>query len=397
MHAIYPVGAYRVSELTRSYRSPGWGVPVVVQRSGVAGRYPAEEFLSAESGFAATALLRPTPGGRACLELYDPLHPAPGATPPVVPLAYDISAPFALRLVSSPALRSDWLSFFGVDRPTREGLFFIEPYQPGKIPIVLVHGVLSNPVAWVDLANDLRAVPGFADRYQLWAFRYATGKPFLESAAFLRRDLYRAAAAVDPAGCDPAMHQVTLIGHSMGGLVSELQAACSGDRLWNAVANRPLGAIVASDASRRALQEMFFFNPQPNVACIISIAAPHQGSNLAARPIGRLGSALAQHDPERVARHAELVRDNPGVFSEELTRGVPTSIDMLEPESAVLQAIAALPRSPRVEYHTIFGYGRWSLGQGPGDGVVPIDSALSPWAASQVGVEAPHTHIHRRL
>ena len=35
---------------------------------------------------------------------------------------------------------NDWLSFFGVDMPTEQGLFFLEPYQPGKIPVVMVHG-----------------------------------------------------------------------------------------------------------------------------------------------------------------------------------------------------------------------------------------------------------------
>jgi pimeloyl-ACP methyl ester carboxylesterase len=395
--ALYPVGEYRTKALSRVYRYGSWGVPVVVERRRPPVLYPEEEFLTPGTMFAATALLRPSPLGGAVLELFDPLHALPCSAPLGKTLARDISAPFALRLISSPEIQSDWLSFFGVDMPTREGLFFIEPYQRGKIPVVLVHGVLSNPTAWVDLANDLRAVPGFSDHYQLWAFRYSTSAPFLESASRLRRDLYRAVAIVDPASADPALSQIVLIGHSMGGLVCELQAASSQDRLWNAIANRPMGQIVASQEARQALQDMFFFVPQLNVRRVISIGSPHQGSSWAVRPIGRLGAALAQPSVDRAARHELLLESNPGVFSDEVTARAPTSIDMLRPDSALLKAIASLPTSPCVKMHTIFGYGRENLIDGAGDGVVPINSALSPKAASQLGIEASHTTIHRRL
>ena len=74
-------------------------------------------------------------------------------------------------------------------RVSEDGLFLIEPYQRGKIPVVFSHGLLSNPATWMDLANDLRATPGFADHYQIWGYRYATGGPFLYASAKLRRDL----------------------------------------------------------------------------------------------------------------------------------------------------------------------------------------------------------------
>lgn len=394
--AVHPVGEYRAKPLSRQYRTSGWGVPVVVERRPATGRYVEEQFLAPNTLFAATALVRPGPLGGAVLELFDPLHPdgaAVAAAPQ--PLASDLSAPFAFRVVNSPELVNDWLSFFGVDMPTEQGLFFLEPYQPGKIPVVMVHGLLSNPIAWVDMANDLRATPGFSERFQLWAFRYDTGDPFLASASRLRYDLDRAAATAG--GGDPAVRQIVLVGHSMGGLISELQASSSEDRLWNSVANRPLSAIVTTPETRTALQDMFFFDPQPNVRCVISLAAPHEGSNWAVRPIGLLGSALAWQAPDRIARHEQLLEDNPGVFSDEMAERVPTSVDMLKPESAILRAIASLPAAPCVRFHTVFGYGRPNLAEGAGDGIVSIESALSPRATSQVGVDASHMNIHRQL
>jgi pimeloyl-ACP methyl ester carboxylesterase len=315
----------------------------------------------------------------------------------VSPLATDISAPFALREVTSPELASGWIPFVGSGAPIREGLFFIEPYRPGKVPVVMVHGLLSSPMSWVDLANDLRAIPGFNDHFQLWAFRYATGKPFLEAAARLRRDLYSSVATVDPGGCDPALRNIVLVGHSMGGLVCQLQASYSEDRLWSAIANRPLEAIVTSGQTRAELQELFFFDPQPNVRRVIQLATPHEGSSWANRPIGWIGTSLVRPDGAQMARHEQLRYDNPGVFAPELERRVPTSIDMLNPNSVMLQTIAALRTNPCVQFHTVYGYGRFNICEGPGDGIVSRQSASFPRAVSQLGVRATHTRVHRRL
>ena len=38
---------------------------------------------------------------------------------------------------------------------TQDGLFFMQPYQPGKIPVVLVHGTASSPARWAELGNEL--------------------------------------------------------------------------------------------------------------------------------------------------------------------------------------------------------------------------------------------------
>ena len=37
-----------------------------------------------------------------------------------------------------------------------DGLHMREPFQPGKIPVVFVHGLASDPLTWAQLENDLR-------------------------------------------------------------------------------------------------------------------------------------------------------------------------------------------------------------------------------------------------
>ena len=35
----------------------------------------------------------------------------------------------------------------------RQGIFFLEPYDPEKVPVLMVHGILSSPLMWRDLTN----------------------------------------------------------------------------------------------------------------------------------------------------------------------------------------------------------------------------------------------------
>ena len=142
-----------------------------------------------------------------------------------------------------------------------------EPYQPGKIPLVFVHGLLSDPFTWANLANEIRARPDVLQRYQLWAYEYATGEPFLKSAAVLRRQLHEVQLQMDPSGSDAALSGVVLIGHSMGGLVSKLQVTYSGNQLWESVSCLPFESIVTTPATRMDLAESFFFDPSPIVPC----------------------------------------------------------------------------------------------------------------------------------
>ena len=51
----------------------------------------------------------------------------------------------------------------------------------------MVHGLLSSPLTWLAMFNDLRADPEIREHFQFWFYLYPTGDPYLESAAKLRR------------------------------------------------------------------------------------------------------------------------------------------------------------------------------------------------------------------
>lgn len=395
---------YDVDSISRVHRRSGIGIPIVIERRQRTGS-AAEQFLPPRSDFGATAVLRPTADdaghkttATATLELYNPHTTAAiDVGDRQMPLAADFSAALAYYAIHESPSVNPISSFLDPGASSgNEGLYFWQPYQRGKIPIVFVHGLVSSPSTWTDMINDLRATPGFDERYQVWAFRYATGNSFLRAAAHLRRSLYEAAATVDPNGEDPALNSMVLVGHSMGGLVSKLQVVDSRNELWRTVASRSFEQIVANDRTRRELAAALFFEPQPNVRRVVFIAVPHGGSSWATRPVGRVASTLVRGDEERDAMHQQLIADNPGVFSPAVERRLPTSIDMLEPKNPLLLTIRGLPVTPEVTVHSIIGTGGMLSAIEPSDGIVPVASALHPNAASTTYIAAKHERVHRQ-
>ena len=77
----------------------------------------------------------------------------------------------------------------GLFRFEPTGLSFLQPYRRGKIPVVLIHGLWSNPWSWDRMIGELEADAALRDRYQFWTFGYSTGDPLPYSASLLRRDL----------------------------------------------------------------------------------------------------------------------------------------------------------------------------------------------------------------
>ena len=118
----------------------------------------------------------------------------------------------------------------GLFRYEPTGLSLLRPYERGKIPVVFVHGLWSNPWSWSRMIESLEADAALRDRYQFWTFGYSTGDPILYSAWLLRRDLDEARRKFDPDGTDAAFDRTVVVGHSMGGLLAKKMVQDSGPR-----------------------------------------------------------------------------------------------------------------------------------------------------------------------
>lgn len=415
------VSDYEITGLKNHYQTYGLGVPLIAVRKKEKQKdEPATaKYYPPGLSFPVTAFLHPVPeehptgaaGGvrhHGVLELYDPTT---DSDIPVnhlhVPLESDLTTPLAYFL-SNPDYNFDSLATSGLLRPERllasadheayMGLYMVQPYETGKIPVLLVHGLWSSPMTWMQMFNDLRSSPEIRDHYQFWFYLYPTAQPFWISAAQLRRDLAQARQILDPQRQEPALDQMVLVGHSMGGLVARLQTIDSRDDFWKIVSDKPFDQLKADTESRERLYQCFFFQPNPSIRRVITIGTPHRGSKFVNQSTQWLAEKLINLPQKLVLGRQQVIRNNPGMFRDATMLNIENSIDSLSPKSPVFPVMLASYRAPWVKYHNIIGMipekgltGWLAAGT---DGVVSYESAHVEDAESELIVPADHTTVH---
>src|SRR6267378_1888655 len=65
----------------------------------------------------------------------------------------------------------------------------LEPYNPNKTVLLVIHGLMDTPATWVPMLNDLRGDKDIRRNYQFWFYSYPSGYPYPYSAAILRKEL----------------------------------------------------------------------------------------------------------------------------------------------------------------------------------------------------------------
>ncbi len=398
--ALYSVQDVRVRGLINRYRVAGIGAPLAADTQPIV----AERGMQVEphAKLPVTALLRlDAPREQlaqkdlhAELDLYNAydLSTVAVAGQPV-PLETDETATLAYSLSEPELWNRELAAFFsGIlseSAPTQ--LASIDSYRPGRMPVIFVHGTASSAGRWADMANDLLADPRIRDRFQIWFFTYDTGNPVLYSAALLRESIRDAVHKLDPTGADPALREMVVIGHSQGGLLAKALVVDSGDRLWNAIANKPFDTIVLSAAQRDLFRRTLFIEPLPNVHSVIFIATPHRGSYLAEFSIAgvlRYFLTLPLHIAEA---GYDLTTRNAGDFKIDPREIGAGSLFGMSPRNPIIQTMATIPVAPGVHAYSIIAV----AGSGPiedsGDGVVKYKSSHLQGVDSEYIVHSGHS------
>lgn len=402
------VSEYEVQGLNNRHHTFGLGVPLIAVRNNNQGQNAAEQFYPPGLSFPVTAFLRVAhadAGNLTCvLELHDPLvSNTVEVGNRVVPLETDVSTALAFFLDHRKLNSSEALATLGLLNPSATsqltGLYMLEPYDPERIPVIMVHGLWSSPLTWMDMFNDLRSFPEVRENYQFWFYMYPTGQPFWVSAARLRDDLAHAQATLDPHRLNPKLNQLVLVGHSMGGLVSRMQTVESGEAFWQLVSDRPFNEVRGRDEERDELARLLFFRPNPSVRRVITIGTPHDGSHFANQYTQWLARQLITLPNMLVQANQQIVRDNPGVFRNTDFLTITTSIDSLAPDSPVLPVLRSRQTAPWVRHHNIVGLAPsesfFTTFSGEGDGVVSLTSAQFDAAQSELAVPAHHSTVHQ--
>jgi pimeloyl-ACP methyl ester carboxylesterase len=388
---------FLVRGLSVRNRTAGIGAPLIavgtrVEGIGFSQSVPATVVLRIHGRLAELA-----PGGcRGALELYSPfLTNSVTIAERPVPLETDTTVDQAYALNQSSIWRLGKQQFFSSEQRVPTGLYTRQPYQPGRVPVVFVHGTFSSPVKWAEMVNTLSGDPELQRRYQAWLFIYNSGNPMAYSAAQLREALTAKIQELDPEGMDPALRQMVVIGHSQGGLLTKLTATDTGDQLLKALLRRrQVDETALSPEQRAALERYTCFARLPFVTRVVFISTPHRGSYLAGGLVRKLARKLVRL-PSRVA---DVTKDLAGL-SEKLDipgelKGTPTSLDSMSPKNPFLLQLAEMPLAPGVTGHSIVavkGDGDPSQGK---DGLVRYTSAHVEYVESEVIVRGPHSCQH---
>ncbi len=397
---LIPASTVTVVKLTH-HRREGIGLPLIGRRENT-GREPIEAYYPPEAitrPVTAVAEIKSGKGGkrRMIITLYSPL-----CQDTILfhgrrqPLAAEITASFVALLERTGKLRATGLT--GFLRPTAERkpqLYLMEPYDPKREPLILVHGLLSTPLTWATLTNELWGDPEVRRRYQIWHYHYPTSAPFLYSASVFRHQLRTTLGLVQAQG-HREIRPITIIAHSMGGLISKTLITDSGGKIWDTIMAVPPGQMKGSAEDLAAARHLLHWKASKKVKRVIFVCVPHRGSPVSAGLAGRIGTSLSALPDELTSLWGRLIRDNPEAtteaFRQTVGRGRLTSIQTLSPKHPVLPVLNALPVAPWVTTHSIIGNrGRPGLLETSSDGVVPYSSSHWPSAVSEKIVPAGHS------
>ena len=311
-----------------------------------------------------------------------------------VPLSANYTAPYAYWLANNKfgttASRALFLGDSGLSAPE---IHLLQPYDPERRIVVLIHGLASSPEAWVNLANDILGDAELRRHYQIWQVFYPTSVPIALNTHDIRLALQKALDEVDPERQDAATQNITLVGHSMGGVISRLLLLESGDELWD-----DLGVGKPGDSNRRqqfrTVAPYLTLTPMEHVNCAVFLASPHRGTPFADNWIAHLSRRLVRLPATMVTTMATLATsvgsDAPDLMAR--MRGNFTSIHTLSDNDPYLMSVADLPIKASVTHFSIIGQAdpRIAL-EDSSDGIVPYRSAHLASASTETIINAGHS------
>jgi triacylglycerol esterase/lipase EstA (alpha/beta hydrolase family) len=397
-----------VRGLRNRYRWPGIGAPLAASMKPIEGvSIPAYAKVAPRIKVPVTAFLRledvdegmKTGTLTANLEIYTPGEATTvnidGRT---VPIEYELSSALAYTLEGSQdysfelkGLFSGDFSLFKDKARYQDGIFLMGPHQPGRNPVIFVHGTASSPARWAEMFNELINDPALWGQYEYWVFTYNTGNPVVYSAGILADGLRKTVQELDPDGKDPALRKMIVIGHSQGGLLTKLTVIDTGTKLWDAVSNEPLEDLQASPETKEILRRSLFFTPVPSVKRVIFLSTPHWGSFLAGNWIGHLTSKFISL-PSRLDDTMKKVAQ---IHAWRSMKEIPRSTDNMDPRSSFVQIYNSFPIAPGVTAHSIIAVKnpndpkeKWN------DGVVEYKSAHIEPVKSELVVNSGHSSQH---
>jgi triacylglycerol esterase/lipase EstA (alpha/beta hydrolase family) len=294
------------------------------------------------------------------------------------------AADFTAQLAYYPQKSEMWEGLMGaihVDSYMKTtGLYMLQPYDPDRIPLIFVHGLISTPRMWRNVINEIEMDPKLRGRYQCWVFGYPTGNPPAYSALRFREELEKVHQLY------PKAHKYVLVGHSMGGLVSRMQVTNVDRAAWDVIGKDKAKQFFAHMEKGGLIERATIFQANPRIARVIFICTPHRGSEVAIGSLGELGMRL-------ISLPVDLTKTVVGTVGSSLSvitgsDRVPNSVTGLSPRNPTLKVLDSRPI--QVPYNSIIGDRGKGDSPKSSDGIVQYWSSHLEGAKSELIVPGPH-------
>jgi pimeloyl-ACP methyl ester carboxylesterase len=309
-----------------------------------------------------------------------------------IPLAANFTAPYGVWLSRSGFAQQSLRSLFGRGGITKPEVLLMQPYDPNRLTVIMLHGLASSPEAWINVVNEVMGDEQLRRTYQVWEVYYPTNVPVAVNRLQISNAIEDTIHHFDPSGRAIASNNIVLIGHSMGGVIARLLVSSSDDKLWSVIPQRDDLSAAKKQKVRQVLAPYLQFEPMPQVTRAVFLAAPHRGTPVAQWKLARWIGNLIRLPVTLLEQGKNLTDAMQGkTAGGDTSTRVPNSIDNLSDTDPFIKASSTLPISPKVRYHTIVGIYK---SKGPlsdsGDGVVPYASAHLDGADSELAVPAWH-------
>ncbi len=397
---------FEITGLKNRYRLYGLGVPMVAQCRDIYHKSRNYRYCVQELCVPMTVFLSFNERNEPRVEFLDTMESSNVQIGEVaVPLEIDYTTPLAYSFeqsIQKNALDGATLGLLHPDSLLKDtedgsrklkGMYMPQAYDPEKIPVVMVHGLWSSTLTWMEMYNTLNSIPQIREHYQFWFYFYPNGQPFWVSAAQLSDDLASLRRDLDPKRSNSNMDRMILVGHSMGGLVALMQTMDSKERLWNLITDVPVEQLPGSDGPKQEVSRWFHTSPNPSINTVITLATPFRGSGFA--------NSTTRGITGIVGQKATLVESNLTQFQKENRDYIRsydllqcyTALDALQKSNPFWDALQSCEPAGWVTYYNVVGLLTTQESGSSSDGVVSVESATLPWAQKQVYITSLHRDV----
>lgn len=284
------------------------------------------------------------------------------------PLTANFSAGYGMWLAENQLDSVGYLNLITRQPDARlPKLFMLEPYDPDKRVIIMLHGLASSPATWVNLTNDILNDDKLRDNYQVWQIFYPTNLPILENRYQIQQLINTTYEQTDPTGQNRASKNSVIISHSMGALIARMMLSDDNlvddlDRLddqdiLSSSEKRQIRDALKESFGEKELKKRFELQSLPQVDTAVFLSAPFRGTDYADRwftralrrivylPVGLVKTVT--DNLATIATQGDLAQNPLGALY--LQNGA----SQLSDDSSFIELTKDLTINSRVTYHSI--------------------------------------------